>query len=336
MLPYPHTYVVPRTPIFPNDVNDWQRAPWSTPFGDITGDPEAVVPDTRFRALWDDDYLYFLAQLEPSPDFGTQAHFTERNSPIYQKDSDFEVFIDPTGTHHNYLELEVNALNTVWNLKLDKPYDDGGHEHSGRVARPGEPDYYDVNDQITATRVVHGSLNAEKGALWTVQIAWSWEDLGRKPALGDYWKINFSRVEKEGDVNWTWQPQRVWDPVSRSYQGRVNMHLPDSYGYFVLAEESGSTGAPPDPTFLLRQAAMSVYYAQRYHKEQTGGYSDTLDDLILDESIVGLFDVDLVRTGDGYTVYVEDVDYSARIREDRLIEVSAPVSNVTGFKSLSK
>ena len=29
-------------------------------------------------------------------------------------------------TTHNYYELEINALNTVWDLLLSKPYRDGG------------------------------------------------------------------------------------------------------------------------------------------------------------------------------------------------------------------
>ena len=76
-----------------------------------------------------------------------EAHFTERNSPIFQKDSDFEVFVDPLGSCHGYKEYEVNALNTVWNLMLDRPYGDGGVEHSGRIAKPGDALYYDVKHQ---------------------------------------------------------------------------------------------------------------------------------------------------------------------------------------------
>ena len=33
---------------------------------------------------------------------------------------------------------QVNALNTVWQLRLDKPYKNGGSEHSERVGMPGQ------------------------------------------------------------------------------------------------------------------------------------------------------------------------------------------------------
>ena len=83
-------------------------------------------------------------------------HFHKHNSPIFQKDSDFEVFVDPFGSNHHYKELEVNAINTVWNLMLNKPYDDGGEEYSGRIAKPGDEKYFEVYRQKTATKIVRG------------------------------------------------------------------------------------------------------------------------------------------------------------------------------------
>ena len=117
-------------------------------------------------------------------DFEIAASYTTRNSPIYQHDSDFEVFIDAGGFCHQYKELELNALNTVWNLLLDKPYSDGGGEFSGRVASKGEPRYYDVRAQRTATRLVRGGLNASGGGVWAVEIAMAHSDTLRlEPSL---------------------------------------------------------------------------------------------------------------------------------------------------------
>ena len=98
-------------------------------------DRRRPVP-TRVKLLWDDDYLYIRALI--TSNMTVEAHFTKENSPIFQKDSDFECFLDPVGSNWNYKEWEGNALNTVWNLMLDRPYSDGGSEHSGRVAKPGE------------------------------------------------------------------------------------------------------------------------------------------------------------------------------------------------------
>ncbi len=56
------------------------------------------------------------------------------------------------------------------------------------------------------------------------------------PSIGTMWRINFSRVEKRGDVNWTWQAQIAWDAVGHQFAGNVNMHLPDAWGYLVFGE----------------------------------------------------------------------------------------------------
>ena len=165
---YPRTYVVPRisTPII-IDGNltkpAWQKAPWSDLFDDIRGPNDAPQQDrppescaTRIKMLHDDNYLYIGALLHADADHPVVTSFMDRNDPIFQRDSDFEVFLDPTLTTHNYKEFEVNAYNTVWNLLLDKSYIDGGQEHSGRIAQPGQEMYYDVRRQQSAVQIIVG------------------------------------------------------------------------------------------------------------------------------------------------------------------------------------
>jgi len=67
--------------------------------------------------MWDDN-IFISEQNWKSHTAGTTL--TARDSIIYL-DNDFEVFIDPDGDTHNYYELEINALNTVWDLLLVKP-----------------------------------------------------------------------------------------------------------------------------------------------------------------------------------------------------------------------
>ena len=54
----------------------------------------------------------------------------------------------------------MNARNAVWNLMLDRPYNDGGHEHSGRVSTVGHNDFWDVKRQKTAARVIEGGITS--------------------------------------------------------------------------------------------------------------------------------------------------------------------------------
>ena len=92
-------------------------------------------------------------------------------------DNDFEVFLDPDGDHADYLELEVNALGTPWDLRLAYPYRAGG----------GELPY-----TVEGLRVgvhVDGTLNdpSDEDRGWSVTLAWPWEEPpgvvpGRVPA----------------------------------------------------------------------------------------------------------------------------------------------------------
>ena len=331
---YPKVYVAPKIsyPLIEHLDGDltkpiWTDVPFSDIFDDIRGENDAPEEDrpnadcrTRFKAVWDDTHLYIGAILES--DFETQAHFTEHNSPIFQKDSDFEVFVDPFGSCHNYKELEVNAINTIWNLMLNKPYDDGGEEYSGRIAEPGDDRYYEVYHQKTATKVLRGALNDANGsATWSIEVALSYKDLlanitsgdHSTPSVGDMMRINFSRVEKEGDINWTWQPQVVWDPANRRYSGFVAMHLPDAWGYMVFGEPKSDDkefeSVPRDPSWPGRIAAMNVYYAQRQYSDQNdGGFADSIEKLqgLLDDEIVEPFEIYIDLSPDGYVATVRE------------------------------
>src|SRR5437762_795615 len=128
-FPHPKGYVCYRAPspiTIDGDLKDaaWEAAPWTDAFVDIEGDKK---PKPRFRTrvkmLWDDEALYIAAELEEPHIWAT---LKEHDSVIF-RDHDFEVFLDPDGDNHMYGELELNALNTTWDLLLTKPYKDGGH-----------------------------------------------------------------------------------------------------------------------------------------------------------------------------------------------------------------
>ena len=290
--------------------------------------------------MWDRTHLYLAARMES--DREVRATYTERNSPIFHEDSDFEAFVDPAGSNASYKEMEVNALGTVWNLLLDRPYADGGTEHSGRVASPGDGNrYWDAGGQAIAARVVEGRANvapppppSDGGfrVVWEAEVALAHSDTlarhpwGERPEVGGRWRINFSRVEEGGGVNWTWQPQRTWDPGAGRHSGHVDMHRPDAWGYVVFAGPDGGDGGggggggipPPevrDPDWPARLAAMNVYYAQAAHLEASGAYAGSVGELggLVDPAIVGPFlggmDIDLVAGEDG-----EGAGYRARVR----------------------
>lgn len=68
--------------------------------------------------LWDDQYLYIAAELI-EPDIW--ATLSKRDDIVYN-DHDFEVFLDPNNDGEQYVEIEINALGTVMDLFMNKPY----------------------------------------------------------------------------------------------------------------------------------------------------------------------------------------------------------------------
>src|SRR5262249_44066980 len=106
------------------DEPSWHAVPWTAPFVDIEGD---VRPAPRYRTRV--KMLVAAVFFYIAPDWETRhvgATLTQHDSHIFHDNNDFEVFTDPDGDSHDYCELEINALNTSWDLLRTRPYKDGG------------------------------------------------------------------------------------------------------------------------------------------------------------------------------------------------------------------
>lgn len=287
------------------DESDWQRAPWTRDFADIEGEGK---PKPRFRTrakmLWDDQNFYVGAELEEPHVWAT---LTNHDSVIFQ-DNDFEVFMDPNGDSHEYYEIEINALNTEWDLLLPKPYKDQG---SAR-------DAWEIPGLQTAVHV-HGTRNdlrdTDQG--WSVEFAFPWKALASyahrrcPPREGDQWRINFSRVEWQIRIvdgkyvkvpntpedNWVWSPQ-----------GIIDMHRPEKWGYVQFTRQPfGTVAFLPDPSMPARNALQEIYYAQRTYTAANHHYAASLGDLgLAGMSIQGLARLPALKlTKDGYEATAE-------------------------------
>lgn len=255
----------------------WKNAPWSDLFVDIEADARPrPVHATRMKMLWDDSNLYIAAELVEPHLWGT---LTQHDSVIF-RDNDFEVFIDPNGDNHEYYEVEINALNTTWDLFLPKPYKDDGKAL----------DDWELAGMKTAVHL-DGTLNdardTDRG--WTVELALPWKSIGqqaRRPAPprdGDQWRINFSRVqwplENDGrsyrkpqgvkEANWVWSPQGV-----------VDMHRPERWGYVQFsARTSGPVAYVANRDQLTLDRLHALYYAQRDYRKAHGRWAASLEEL---------------------------------------------------------
>lgn len=281
----------------------WQALPWTENFADIEG-PAKPKPRFRTRAkmLWDDEYFYVAAELEEPHVWGT---LTQHDTVIFN-DNDFEVFMDPDGDSHEYYEFEINALNTGWDLRLKKPYKDGGPALNE----------WEIPGLKTAVHI-NGTLNnpADTDVGWTLEIAFPWKALaefaGRKtpPTEGQQWRMGFSRVEWLTDIidgqyrkrlgtkedNWVWSPQ-----------GIIDMHRPEKWGYVQFTRKPiGSVAFAPDSAGAAKNRLHQIYYAQRAYQEKHGQWAKSLEQLTLSADSKAIGSATLNSTPDGYEATVE-------------------------------
>jgi hypothetical protein len=267
------------------DEEVWEKAPFSNLFVDIEGAIKpAPLHNTKFKMLWDSEYLYIGARMEEPHIWAT---YIQRESVIFHE-NDFEIFIDPNGDTHNYYEVEVNALNTIWDLMLSKPYRDGGKAINS----------WDVKGMKSAV-YLEGTNNdaSDVDAYWSVEFALPWSALKeyafehRKPNDGEQWRINFSRVQWRLDIidgkykkrinpetekaypeyNWVWSPQ-----------GAINMHQPETWGYVQFSDilvGNDKTEFVFDEEELPKWELRKIYYAQKKYRKEHLKFTSNLTEL---------------------------------------------------------
>ena len=299
----------------------WKEAAFSESFIDIEGDKTPAY-DTRVKMLWDDENLYFYAELQEPHIWAT---LKQRDTVIFYN-NDFEIFIDPDGDTHNYYEFEMNALNTVWDLLLVKPY-----RESAPVL-----DSWDIQGLQTAV-AINGTLNdaSDRDESWSIEIAMPWEVLkeasgSNELPVNDFWRINFSRVnwdyelingtysrkkDKSGkflpEYNWVWSPQGV-----------INMHEPEHWGYVYFSSKPVSEKVefkiPQDEH--IRWKLYALYRAQKAYYAKHKVWATDLNQLKnVDLKVLGkTLEPKLENYSQGWTITVtspfSDLRYS--IRED--------------------
>jgi len=267
----------------------WKNVEWTENFKDIEAERKPLpIWHTRAKMTWDDKGLYIAAELnEPH----VWAYLKNYDDIVFY-DNDFEVFIDPDNDTHRYFEFEVNALNTMFDLFMPKPYRNG----SGAMISYNAPGMKWAVD-------IQGTLNnpsdVDKG--WTVEMFipfWA-VTIGNTPKIpddGDFWRINFSRVEwqtevKEGkyvklkgpegrnlpEYNWVW-----------SSQGLINMHFPERWAYLHFSKQSSGDSKN---SFTIpyseeqKKHLWYVYYMQQDYYQKHKVYASNLEKLGINQLI---------------------------------------------------
>lgn len=287
-LEAPPGYLCLRTGKPPNidgklDDDCWALAPWSADFVDIEGSTRPKPTHrTRFKMLWDDTGFYLAAELiEPH----VWATITQRDAVVFH-DNDFEVFFAPDDDTHAYAEIELNALNTLWDLLLTKPYIEGGKAFNE----------WNITGFRSAVHV-QGTLNnpADTDTGWTLELFWPWENLKElnnkavPPKVGSRYRMNMSRVEwdttivdgkyvkvpKAPEHNWVWAPTGV-----------IDIHRPHRWGY-VLFTDDVQQPSPVDPAWATIDQLYDVRYRQRTHLMDHGRHARSFGELGLPSDPAG-------------------------------------------------
>ncbi len=267
---------------------EWDAIPWTSDFVDIEGDKRPAPHfQTRAKMTYDDNGMYFAVLMEEPHVWAT---ITEHDAVIFH-DNDFEIFLNPTNDTHNYLEYEVNALGTEWDLFLTRPYRDN----------PQVLNNWEFAGMKSAV-YVDGTLNNPKDTdkSWSVEVFIPWTsvfqmDRGKeKPEIGEQIRVNFSRVEWTTDVkdgkyvkvpiqgedkireyNWVWAPTGV-----------INIHMPEYWGYVQISDKIAGEGETPfvkHPSEETKWILRNLYYRQNEFAATFGHYADNINDLKANE-----------------------------------------------------
>jgi hypothetical protein len=214
----------------------WQTAAWTSDFVNLRGPNAPARPDpprTRAKVAWDERNLYLAAEVSEAD---VRATMKEHDAALYRENA-FEVFIDPDNDGENYVELEINALNTTFDLLMSKPYQ----------LRGKADDKWEVAGLRTAVHVegtINDSGDADKA--WTLEMAIPWTAMKEltadtlPPKPGARFRLNMARVmspppspAEGGGKN----RYATWSPINEA-----SLHVPARWGWVEFA---AAPAAPP-------------------------------------------------------------------------------------------
>jgi len=213
------------------DEKAWQGVAYSTPFVDIlTG--KKVEYSTQFKSIRDEKNIYFFVKLEEPH---LRGLMTTPDTSLYNENC-VEIFIDPDNDGKNYLELEINALETTFDLVMDQPYSKGG-----------KPDISYKVKGLQHRIKVEGSVNNPNDIdqYWTIEIsiplATIFELSKFEPKETEFfWRIHLARVQFPVNLfegEYYFKPKELPKVWVWNRQSKFDNHLPREWGYLIMFKD---------------------------------------------------------------------------------------------------
>lgn len=230
------------------------------------------------KLRWDNTYLYIGAILQ---DTDIWANKSLRDTTVYE-DNAFQVLLDTEQSFHKYKEIVINALGTVSDTMLTRPYLDDG-----------EPLVLWDSNLIRAI-YIDGQINNHDvpDKFWQVEMALPFKTLvaGTKvssnpPKDKDVWRANFVRSNWETYIA-AGKYQKKLDTVAEWWAwnspGVTNIHLPNRWGLLQFRTSAVNASTfQTDEYWFAREALSEIYRAEKSYKANTGRYTDNLNRLKL-------------------------------------------------------
>lgn len=145
----------------------------------------AAKTRTVARLLWDDEALYFAAEME---DADLYADITEKDGQTWLNDV-FELFFKPHDDRLGYYEFQVNAAGTRLDMYLPS-------RGSGGYARWAKAHRFGMQAAVHREGTLNDATDIDRG--WTVEgrIPWTgFSPTGGRPAAGDVWRAALCRYD---------------------------------------------------------------------------------------------------------------------------------------------
>ena len=157
-------------------VIDGFRVPWQN---------RDARTSTKARLLWDDENIYFLAEME---DADLYADIREDNGMLWTNDV-FELFFKPSDEQRGYYELQANPTGAILNMYLPS-------RGSGAYQRWKVGQKFDRTVKVRLDGTLNDIGDRDRG--WTAEgrFAWSgFKPTGGAPRAEDVWRYSLCRYD---------------------------------------------------------------------------------------------------------------------------------------------